>query len=107
MAVMEAMLWPMYFDEKIQRTNPCVCAWHVIIKENGMVDGHGPQTGVGNIRPMGMEHHGVSHRHYSLYGLFSDSILVMGTYTGKGGYLAECLQMFGVFGRGEGRPIVM
>ena len=30
----------------------------------------------------------------------------MGTYTGESGYLAECLQMFGVFGRGEGCPIV-
>ena len=104
MAVMEAMLWPTHFGEKIRRTNPCVCAWHAIIKESSMVDGHGPQTGVGNVRPMNtrMEHCGASHRHYSLYGSFSDSILVMGTYTSEGGYLVECLQMFGVFGRGEG-----
>ena len=73
-----------------------------------MVDGHGPQTGVGNVRPMntGMEHHGTSHTHYGLYGSFSNSILVTGTYTREGGYLVECIQMFGVFGGGEGRPIV-
>ena len=65
MAVMEAMLWSTRFGEKIRRTNPCVSAWHMIIKENSMVDGHGPQTGVGNVGPMntGMEHCGASHRH--------------------------------------------
>ena len=43
----------------------------------------------------------------SVWLIWQNSILVMGTYTGEGGYLAECLQMFSVFGRGEGRPIVV
>ena len=81
---------------------------HLVVQQDGMLYGQGPEPCVGDVQPVDgrVEHHGPCDAHHSLDALLGYSVVMMGTNTCKLGDLSKVLEMGAVlFGR-EGRTIV-
>jgi hypothetical protein len=94
---------PLAFDstssrEQINRSDACLKIGDVIVQEDGMSDGHGPQSGVGNVRPMdrGLKPHCSRNAHCCLYGPFTYTVVMMSTSTCESDDLGEFTKLASV-----------
>jgi hypothetical protein len=95
MEVCKASMLPPSFREKIVRRKPTVKSGHVVVQKCGVLDGHGPETWISNIRPVNcrVEHHSPCYGHHRSNRSLGVAIVVMSSCTSEADVLAEILKV--------------
>jgi hypothetical protein len=108
MKVMELALLPSTFGENVMRRDTCLFIGHVIVQEDRMLDGHWPQTSIGDIGPMNrrMEHHGSGDSHDGLNVPFINCIVMVSSSISKSNDLHKLRKLGSELFRGEGGSVV-
>ena len=108
MKVMELALLPSTFGKNVMWRYTSEFIRHVVMQENRVLDGHGPQTRIGNIGPMNgrMKHHCPGNCHDGLYVAFGNSIVMMGSCNRKSNDLCQLGKLRREFFGSEGRSII-
>ena len=108
MGILELATGPGGTRHEINGGKTSLWIWCVIVQPDGIGDCHGPQCRGVHFAPAdsSMKHGSASHRHDSLDGPLSNTVLMMGTNTSKVGCLAEGEKILGKGRRSEDRRVV-
>ena len=108
MEVLELGVGPPSLGEDVMGAQTRGLVGHLVVQEDGVLYGQGPEPCVGDVRPVDgrVEHHRPCDAHHSLDASLSDSIVMMGTNPGELGDLGKVLEVGAILLGREGRAIV-